>query len=153
MSRATKAPVLRRSRTDDLCAVRQLLSAAGLPIDDVGPRLLQHFLIAELDDEIIGLVGLQVYDSKGLLRSLVVALNYRNAGLGERLIRALESAAQAVGISELWLLTIDAERFFARHGFNIVSRETVPEAIRKSAEFTELCAHSAHLMMKDLSAI
>jgi len=111
MSRATKAPVLRRSRTDDLCAVRQLLSAAGLPIDDVGPRLLQHFLIAELDDEIIGLVGLQVYDSKGLLRSLVVALNYRNAGLGERLIRALESAAQAVGISALWLLTIDAEQF------------------------------------------
>lgn len=120
-------PVLRRSRAEDLSNVRQLSSDADLPIDDVGPGMLQHFLTADLDDEIIGLVGLEVYDTKGLLRSLVVARNSRNAGLGERLIRALESAAKAVGISELWLLTSDAEQFFARHGFNIVSREAVPE--------------------------
>lgn len=104
-------PVLRQSRAEDLSNVGQLLSDADLPIDDVGPGMLQHFLIAELDDEIIGLVGLEVYDTKRLLRSLVVARNSRNAGLGERLIRALESAAQAVGLSALWLLTIDAEQF------------------------------------------
>lgn len=82
-------PVLRQSRAEDLSNVGQLLSDADLPIDDVGPGMSQHFLIAELDDEIIGLVGLEVYDTKRLLRSLVVARNSRNAGLGERLIRVL----------------------------------------------------------------
>jgi len=145
-------PVLRGSRAADWNDVRRLLNDAELPTDDLGPDLLESFLIAELDDEVIGLVGLEVYDTTGLLRSLVVAKKSRSAGLGNKLVGALEAAAHAAGIKDLWLLTIDAEIFFARQGYDIVTRDSVPDAIRQSEEFAKLCPDSAYLMMKNLSA-
>lgn len=151
MTSALDSPVLRDSRAGDWNDVRRLLNDAELPVDDLGPGLLERFLIAELDDEVVGLVGLEVYDTTGLLRSLVVAKKSRSIGLGKLLVRALEAAAQAAGIRDLWLLTIDAERFFARQGYDMVTRDAVPDAIRQSAEFAELCPDSAYLMMKDLS--
>jgi len=143
-------PVVRSARAADWNDVSKLLGDAGLPTDDLGPELLEHFLIAELGDEIVGLVGLETYDSKGLLRSLVITSRSRSTGLGKKLVSALEAAAQAAGIKDLWLLTIDAEGYFATLGYIIVARDAVPEAIRLSDEFAELCPDSAHLMMKDL---
>ncbi len=141
---------MRSARAADWNDVSKLLGDAGLPTDDLGPELLEHFLIAELGDEIVGLVGLETYDSKGLLRSLVITSRSRSTGLGKKLVSALEAAAQAAGIKDLWLLTIDAEGYFATLGYIIVARDAVPEAIRLSDEFAELCPDSAHLMMKDL---
>jgi amino-acid N-acetyltransferase len=85
------------------------------------------------------------------LRSLVVAGAARRAGLGGKLVGALEAAAQAAGITELWLLTIDAERFFERHGFDIVERAVAPADIRGTDEFGNLCPDSAFLMRKHLA--
>jgi amino-acid N-acetyltransferase len=150
MNSCLDMPTLRHSRADDWDDVRQLLAAAELPVDDLGPELLDGFLIAELDGLIVGLVGLQVFDTTGLLRSLVVAKNARSSGLGGRLVGALDAAAQTAGIDELWLLTIDAEEFFARHGFEIVAREQAPQSIRQSEEFRELCPEDAYLMCKSL---
>jgi amino-acid N-acetyltransferase len=130
--------------------VRQLLSSAELPIEDLQPGMLEHFLIAESAGAVVGLIGLQIYETIGLLRSLVVTASARRSGLGGKLIGALESAAQAAGITELWLLTIDAEKFFERQGFEAVPREAVPDSIRRSEEFAELCPDSANLMMKAL---
>jgi amino-acid N-acetyltransferase len=130
-----------------------LLVDAGLPIDDLRPELLEHFLLAERDGEIVGIAGIEAYATTGLLRSVVVAGNSRGAGLGKKLVGALELAAQAAGIVDLWLLTIDAERFFARLGYDIVSRDSVPDAIRSSKEFAVLCPESAHLMTKKLVAV
>ena len=143
-------PIVRRSRASDWAEVRQLLSSAELPIEDLQPAMLEHFLIAESAGAIVGLIGLQIYETIGLLRSLVVSASARRSGLGGKLIGALESAAQAAGITELWLLTIDAEKFFERQGFEAVPREAVPDLIRRSEEFAELCPDSANLMMKAL---
>lgn len=143
-------PTLRQALADDWNAVRELLLASDLPVDDLGPDRLDRFLIAEHDGAIVGLIGLEVLGMAGLLRSLVVEKNARRAGLGGKLVGALESAAQAAGIAELWLLTIDAERFFERHNFEIVDRTAAPDAIRSSDEFQALCPETAFLMRKSL---
>lgn len=150
MNSGLDMPVLRESRKADWDVVQQLLLAAGLPVEDLGPAMLDGFLIAESGDRIVGLVGLQIYDTTGLLRSLVVAKDARSGGLGGRLVGALEAAAQTAGIDELWLLTIDAEAFFARHGFEIVSRDEAPDCIRQAEEFRDLCPADAHLMRKSI---
>ena len=85
-----------------------------------------------------------------MLRSLVVEKSARRYGLGGKLVGALESAAQTAGIAELWLLTIDAERFFQRHDFEIVDRAAAPGEIRNSDEFSTLCPGTAWLMRKSL---
>ncbi len=106
-------PTLRQAVPGDWDAVQDLLLAADLPVDDLGPERLGGFLIAQDENATIGLIGLEVLGTLGLLRSLVVARKARNTGLGGKLVGALESAALAVGITQLWLLTIDAERFFS----------------------------------------
>jgi amino-acid N-acetyltransferase len=143
-------PTLRQALADDWQAVRDLLLASELPVDDLGPDRLDGFLIAEDDRVIVGLIGLEVLGTVGLLRSLVVEKKVRSAGLGGKLVGALESAAETAGIVELWLLTIDAERFFQRHNFEIVDRTAAPDEIRESEEFVNLCPDTAYLMRKSL---
>lgn len=143
-------PTLRRAKPDDWSAVQALLLAAELPVDDLGPEKLDGFLIAEDEDVTVGLIGLDVLGTLGLLRSLVVAKDARSSGLGGKLVGALESAAETAGITELWLLTIDAERFFQRHNFEIVDRSAAPDEIRQTDEFSALCPGTAYLMRKSL---
>jgi amino-acid N-acetyltransferase len=145
-------PTVRRSRASDWSEVRQLLSSAELPTEDLQPGMLENFLVAESAGAIVGLIGLQVHETIGLLRSLVVSTGARRYGLGGNLVDALELAAQAAGITELWLLTIDAEKFFESQGFDIVPRDVAPDAIRQSKEFADLCPGSAFLMMKELNS-
>ena len=143
-------PTLRQAREGDLDHVRRSLLACELPVDDLSAAKLERFLLAEDGDEIVGLIGLELFGTTGLLRSLVVEKRARSRGLGGKLVGALEAAAQAAGVTDLWLLTIDAERFFERHGYEIVARRDVPEAIRQTEEFGELCPDSAFLMTKSL---
>lgn len=150
MNSCIAMPTLRRSEALDLDDVRELLIAAGLPVDDLEASLHDNFLLAESDGEVVGLVGLQLYGTTGLLRSLVVAKDARSSGLGGKLVGAIEAAAQTAGIDELWLLTIDAEKFFSRHGYELAAREQAPECIRQTAEFRELCPDDACLMYKSV---
>ena len=143
-------PTLRQARAEDWQRVRDLLLESALPVDDLGPDRLDGFLVAEDGPALVGLIGLDVMGTTGLLRSLVVARQARSAGLGSKLVGALEFAAEAAGIHELWLLTIDAERFFARHGFEIVERERAPDSIRRTEEFSDLCPDDAFLMCKSI---
>ncbi len=143
-------PALRQAVPGDWDAVQALLLAADLPIDDLGPERLGGFLIAQDEIATVGLIGLEILGTVGLLRSLVVARDARNTGLGGKLVGALEAAAVAAGIAELWLLTIDAERFFQRHEFEIIDRTAAPDEIRQTDEFSALCPDSAYLMRKSL---
>jgi amino-acid N-acetyltransferase len=121
---------------------------SGLPVDVLGADNLDSFLVAEDGGKLVGLIGLQLYGTIGLLRSLVVARDARKLGLGGKLIGALESAAQAAGVTELWLLTIDAENFFERHGFEIMTRDAAPASIQQTEEFSDLCPGTAYPMRK-----
>jgi len=131
----------------DIC---RLLDAAELPVADLMPQMLADFLLAESGGLTVGLVGLQIFDKIGLLRSLVVAGSARGTGVGSELLAAIETAARNAGIGELWLLTIDAEKFFLGHEFEIASRDRAPGSICSTAEFCDLCPGDAYLMRKNL---
>lgn len=144
-------PTLRQSTAEDWGAISALLVESGLPVDDLDAGKLDGFLVAEDGPDIVGLIGLQLFGTIGLLRSLVVTKSARSLGLGGKLVGALESASQTAGVTELWLLTIDADRFFERHGFQVMARDSAPPSIQQSEEFSELCPGTAFLMQKDLS--
>ena len=65
--------------------------------------------------------------------------------------RCLAHAASS-GLSKLVLLTTTAERYFTRFGFEVVSRDEVPAAVRESVEFTSACPASATVMQVALPA-
>ena len=144
-------PTLRSARLDDWPAINSMLAEEDLPVDDLHTEKVSDFLVAEDGGDLLGLIGLELYSTVGLLRSLVIAKKARRLGLGSKLVGALESAAETAGVTELWLLTIDTQRFFERLGYQIVGREQVPDSIRKTDEFAGLCPDTAFLMMKRLS--
>lgn len=131
-----------------------LLDEAGLPIADLGPGHLVDFLVAERSgagqSETLGIIGLQRFNQVGLLRSLVVSQRDRKSGLGRRLVSAVEANASCAGVKALWLLTIDAERYFENLGYKMMSRESAPDTIRNTEEFSGLCPDGAYLMRKVL---
>ena len=71
-------------------------------------------------------------------------------GLGAKLVAELEGKARRNELRELWLLTIDADTFFARHGYTAMEREHAPAEIQSTAEFSMLCPGDAVLMCKRL---
>lgn len=154
MNAGSETIVVRSANQRDWDRIRQLLDRAGLPVADLGPDRLGDFLVAERSEsesrEALGTIGLQQFDRTGLLRSLVVTESNRGAGLGQRLVRALEANARCAGVTDLWLLTIDAEKYFEDLGYSVMSRERAPETIRNTAEFTRLCPGEAYLMYKAL---
>jgi len=141
--------VLRVAVDSDLTLARKLLAEAGLPTADLTIDRLA--LIAEKEGVVAGLIGLEQFKNAGLLRSLVIAENFRSAGLGGRLVGALEQLALEKNISELWLLTIDADKWFASLGYLTQSRDSAPPAIRSTEEFSSLCPGDAVLMKKSLN--
>ena len=128
-------------------AIVALLRVADLPHKDIAPHL-GHFLVARKDGAIVGAIGLEVYASVGLLRSLVVAPACRGRGLGDELVRRLARAASDWGVGRFWLLTTTAEAFFARRGFRVTPRADAPAEIAATREFKSLCPSTAICMTR-----
>ena len=140
------------ARPGDLQAAISLLEEATLPVADLDAGKFRDFLVARIDGRPVGFVGVEQFGRYGLLRSLVVAPATRDAGLGRRLVAALESRAVAAGVDEMWLLTIDADRWFEIAGYLRCERNEAPAAIASTEEFASLCPGSAVLMKKNLAA-
>ena len=154
MINGSETIIVRDAKQNDWQDVRQLLDEAELPIADLGPEHLVDFLVAERSGtdriETLGIVGLQLFKQVGLLRSLVVSQGDRKSGLGRRLVSAVEAKACYAGVKDLWLLTIDAEQYFENLGYKMMSRESAPDSIRNTEEFSGLCPDGAYLMRKVL---
>ena len=135
----------------DWPAIRTLLAASGLPVDDLEAASTPHFLVARDGDALAGCVAVEPYGDAGLLRSLAVAPEARGAGLGSRLVDAVEARARDAGLRALYLLTTTAAPFFAARGYAPADRADVPEAVRQSSEFASVCPASAACLGKLLS--
>lgn len=139
--------------TADKEEVLDLLGEAELPLDDLTDEKMKNFMVAKnKDDRVVGVVGLETYQDSGLLRSLAVHPAYRRTGLGRLLTRKIESYARHRGINYLYLLTMTAADFFSKIGYEVTPRDNLPEAIRKTEEFKNLCPVSAKCMAKVLDS-
>lgn len=143
------------AQKDEWSAILALLQKASLPVDDLDSSHCDSFLVARSDDSaagIAGAIGLERFGDIGLLRSLVVHNHHRGGGVGRKLVAALEDRAAQSGIAQLFLLTIDADKFFLGCGYLPVERPDVPARIRATREFSELCPGDAVVMCKNLRA-
>ena len=134
----------------DRSAIERLLEASSLPLTESDENL-DHFFVHEGDGgSVNGVAGLELYGRAGLLRSVVVAGPARRQGIAAALIEQVVDRARTQGCTALYLLTLDAEAYFRRFGFEVISRSEAPAAIRGAPEFAFLCPESAVLMQKKL---
>lgn len=136
---------IRQAVGDDAVAVAELLVACHLPQEGFIEHL-HHFLVTKMEGRLNAVAGLEYYHPAALLRSVAVHPQSRASGLAQELVRQLLDRAYAQGICQVFLLTMSAEEFFLRFGFQAVNREHVPQAMLASAEFQGACPASARLM-------
>ncbi|MCW9028921.1 MAG: arsenic resistance N-acetyltransferase ArsN2 [Kangiella sp.] len=135
-------------------SVEALLKATQLPVEDLQDadyqKCIQLFTL-EQDDQLVGVVGIELHDHYALLRSLAIADSERGQGLGALLLKHAEEAAHILGVKELYLLTTTATPFFSRLGYQLVDRAMAPAAIAQSKQFAGICPSSATFMYKQLA--
>lgn len=143
---------MRLSSNPELQEVSALLSSCGLPSEDIKPEYLPDFVIAKEGDTPIGVAGLEVLGSVGLVRSVGVAPSHRRHGLGSKLLAAVEAKAKGRAVKQLYLLTNDAQGYFGGHGYHAVQRDSAPAEIQACSQFGSSCCGAATLMSKRLEA-
>ena len=134
----------------DLPAIEALLADCRLPTDGI-KRLADNCLVAKLGSKIVGTVAVEPCGQSALFRSLAVAPDCRGRSLGRSLGARMVSHARLLGVERLYLLTTDAERYFAKLGFKRAERNDAPAHIQATSQFLSLCPKSAVCMTRDIS--
>lgn len=136
------------ARQGELQEIQALLAACRLSTDWI-EQLTNHCIVARVDSNIVGLVALEPGGRSGLLRFLAVAPDWRGRSLGRILFARMISHARLLGTEQLYLLTTDAEGYFASLGFERIEGSAPP--IQGTAQLLPPCPRDAICMSRDIS--
>ena len=96
-------------------------------------------------------MGMEQYGNICLLRSLTVKVEERKNGLADKLIKEVTDFAVNAKCVEAYLITSTVVDKMRKHGFESIDRTELPEAIKKSKFFIEICPLSSVVMNKNQS--
>jgi amino-acid N-acetyltransferase len=139
---------IRPATPEDLPKVAELLRNASLPVDGLDEQFGPAYAVAVAAGTIVGVEGIERYGDAGLLRSAAVSPDWRGKGIGESLTRDRLAWAAAEGITDVWLLTTTADRWFPKFGFALADRASAPPLLQGSREFAEACPATAIAMRR-----
>jgi amino-acid N-acetyltransferase len=131
------AITLRKARNDDIPLITGMLEENGLPATDVPEKIASLFVILS-DRRPVGTGGVELLGRYALLRSLAVQREEQNRGYGAATVRRLMRHAAEKGVTELYLLTTDAEAFFKRLGFEQIDRDSAPLPVKGTSQLSGL---------------
>jgi len=122
--------MIRKAKIHEVPEIRRFLAEFSqdggiLPrtLADLYSQLRDYYVYREDPGPLLGIAALHIcWAGLGEIRSVAVALTHRGRGLASRLVQTCLAEAQAIGLSEIFLLTLVPE-FFQRFGFRVVSRE------------------------------
>jgi len=125
---------LRPARIDDvrgMLALIEPLEADGTLVKRNRELLeseIGNFLVVEHDGIIVGCAALYPVagEKSAEFACLAVAHEYRDAGHGERLLKACEERARALKMRRVFALTTRAAHWFLEHGFRAAPIEALP---------------------------
>jgi amino-acid N-acetyltransferase len=130
---------IRQAEEKDVFQIKRLLKDAGVNDKGVEDFIEHFFVVEEVDNEdadvsqMVGAVDMEVYEEYGLLRSFVLQRASWNPKVGLQLIEILLSYAQKCKLSEVYMLAGESNAFFEQIGFQEISKEALPEAIKNSS--------------------
>jgi len=132
---------LRPAKIEDVRGMLELiepLEAEGTLIKRSRETLeaeIGNFFVVEHDARIVGCAALYPFpdDKSAEFACLAVAANLRDAGTGERLLKACEERAKGLRLRKLFALTTQASHWFLEQGFRAAGVDTLPE--RRKAQY------------------
>lgn len=119
----------RTARTEDYPAIEALFMEWGRAF---GKSANDHFFVATLEHQVVGVVNLAFEEPAFIIRSLYVKQDFRNQGVAGQLLRSVE---QVLGVAEAYALcTKEQESLGARIGMQAIGGLTAPEFLRARYE-------------------
>jgi len=92
-------------------------------------QCIREFHVAEHEGRVVACAALRLlWSDLGEVRSLAVHPDYQGKGLGQELVEVVIEDARALEMARVIALTREVE-FFARCGFGVVPRETLPRKV------------------------
>lgn len=88
---------------------------------------IHRFFVTERDGIIIGCAALYPFDKQAELACVAVDPEYRHGQRGDALLRAVETAARAQGITSLFVLTTRTGQWFQERGFVSADVSILPQ--------------------------
>jgi arsenate reductase (thioredoxin) len=132
-----------------IAEVRSLLEGCGLPTDDLNPKRVE-FLAVRRSGAIAGCVGIELYGSQALIRSLAVGGVHRGRGIGGALLQAALARAIAAGATEVFGVTIGAADYLVRFGFEPIDRAGLVSGVAQSSQLQGACPTDAVVLRRSL---
>jgi len=132
-------PVIRRARTSDVPAIKQLVDTyAGKILLEKNLVTLyeavQEFWVAEDQGRVIGCGALHVlWADLGEVRTVAVDPSLTGQGIGHAIVDKLLDVARELQLRRLFVLTFETE-FFGRHGFTEIEGTPVTAEV-----YDEMC--------------
>jgi amino-acid N-acetyltransferase len=132
-------PLVRRARTSDVPAIKQLVDTyAGKILLEKNLVTLyeavQEFWVAELAGKVIGCGALHVlWSDLGEVRTVAVDPATTGRGVGHAIVNRLLEVARELQLKRLFVLTFETE-FFGKHGFTEIEGTPVTAEV-----FEEMC--------------
>lgn len=132
-------PLVRRARTSDVPAIKQLVDTyAGKILLEKNLVTLyeavQEFWVAEHEGRVVGCGALHVlWADLGEVRTVAVNPAMTGHGIGHTIVDRLLEVARELALKRLFVLTFETD-FFARHGFTEIEGTPVTAEV-----FEEMC--------------
>ena len=128
---------VRDATIDDVSGIVEVirpLEESGALVRRSRGRLEQEigaFLVAELDDIVVGCCAVFAYGAKAELACIAVHENYRirdgGTSIGARLLAAAEAKAASMGCERLFALTTQTRDWFLDQGFDDAGIDVLPD--------------------------
>ena len=135
---------MQKATIQDIPAIKQLLIDNKLPVEDLNKQI--NFFMEKDKNQVICVGGLEKHGKYSLIRSIAVDDNFKGTGLGSKMTDFLIKQAKFQNFEGVYLLTLTAEKFFPKFGFQKISRDQTPPEIKSSSEFSSVCPDSAVVM-------
>ncbi|MEV0246136.1 amino-acid N-acetyltransferase [Nocardia sp. NPDC050712] len=139
MDAQSATPVVRRARTSDVPAIKNLVDVyAGKILLEKNLVTLyeavQEFWVADLGGRVVGCGALHVlWADLGEVRTVAVHPDVKGHGVGRLIVEQLITVARQLELRRLFVLTFEVD-FFARHGFAEIDGTPVTAEV-----FAEMC--------------
>lgn len=137
----------RVTENEMLSDVIDLLQDNGLPYKDIVIEKSFIYSYVDGDGSIVGSGGLEFYGLFALLRSIAVRKGLQGKGIGKAIVQDLLEKAKETKVTAVYLLTETAHGYFSSLHFLDVDRGSIPQEIRSSSEFSNVCPASAACMV------
>ncbi len=135
--------LIRKAKGNDLEIIFSLAKKYNLESNDMDAN---QFLVAEIDGKIIGFGRLLQHKDCIELGTIGVIEEYRNKGIGKKIVLELLKKAIEMGYKSIYLTTLIPE-YFKKFGFKVV-KENMNECIIRDEKWCEGCPKIGCTFMK-----